>query len=175
MAKKIIAAKQYLSEDQKMGILKDYDTPGATASQVCKKHKISLSTLYNYKREYWEIYLSTKDTVSNIDKISTITNVKIDNSRRIAAMTRKSAVVIEKVLNILEYKLDIEEKRLQGDEDVTEDAIPMSDLTKFFQVAAPYFFKPLDAGNANKDMKNTHSYITNILNQNIQNQLNNGQ
>lgn len=162
-----------------MEVLREYDQSGLNASLVCKNHEISVATLYNWKKEYWQIYLTTKGTINNIEKVATLTSVKVENSRREAVISRKSTIVLEKVLNIIEYKLDIEEKRLQGNvegEEITEEPLTLSDLTKFFQVAAPFILKPIEANGTNgaKNMMKTHSYITNILNQNIQNQLNNG-
>lgn len=158
--------KVYLTEDQKMEIIKAYDESG-NAKQVCKKYKIGLRTLYHYKTQLWDIYQSTKETVSNKAKIATINNVKVDNSRRIALIERKSGDVLEKVLNIMEHKLDIEELRLKGEHD-TEDKISVMELTNFFRVAAPFFFQPLVPDEAKgKTLMNTHKYITNILNQQV--------
>lgn len=156
----------YLTEDQKLEIIKAYDESG-NANEVCKKYKIALRTLYHYKTQLWDIYQSTKESVTKKVQISTITNVKIDNSRRIALIERKSGDVLEKVLNIMEHKLDIEELRLKGEHD-TEDKISVMELTNFFRVAAPFFFQPLQADEGKgKTLMNTHKYITNILNQQV--------
>lgn len=164
----------YLTDEQKLQIMREYDESNHNASMICKKWGISSRSLYNYKNQMWAIYETTKETMNNPERIATLNTVKVDNSRKMALLERKSASVIEKVLNLMEFKLDLEEQRLQHkDKDepnpVKESPITVSDLTRFFQAAAPYFFRPLqtDEGGAGKTIMKTHSYITNILNQQI--------
>ena len=155
----------YLTDDEKIQILKEFDESGMNPKEIIKKWNISLRSLYNFKEQLWPLYLSTKETIGAREKVATINTVKIDNSRKMALLEKKSATVIDKVLSIIEHKLDIEEMRLKGEYE-TDEKIPMADLTRFFQAAAPYFFKPLTVDDAGvKTISKTHSYITNILNQ----------
>ena len=167
MAKKS-ARPVFLTEDEKLNILKEYEESGFKAKEICEKHKIGIRSLYNYKNQLWGIYQSTKSTVTRTEQIRSINNVKVDNSRRIALVERKAGDVIEKVLNLIEYKLDIEQLRLKGELQTAENPIPVNELTRFFQVAAPYFLQTLQPDESKgKTLMNTHKYITNILNQQV--------
>ena len=164
----------FLTEDQKLQVMKDYDESKMSATFVSDKWGISKSALYKIKETYWPVYQTTKDTMNNRDKIMTINSVKIDSSRKMALIESKAGQVISRVLNLIEHKLDIEEKRMKGEHlemKLSEkDIVTVQDLTRFFQVAAPYFLRPHDnapveAGTTTKK----HSFITQILNQQINN------
>lgn len=155
----------YLSDEDKLKVLRDLDELKLNGQKVAEKWGISYRTVYQIKQQLWGIYLSTKDTVTAKDKIATINTVKIDSSRKLALLEKKSFTVLEKLLNIIEHKLDIEEMRLKGEYE-TDEKVNLGDLTRFFQAAAPYFFKPVTPDDQNvKTITKTHSYITNILNQ----------
>lgn len=163
----------YLSEEQKMNLMKDYDESGLAASKVCKEHGVSLSTLYKIKEIYWPIYKATKESDNNRDKIATLNTIKVHNTRKAVLVETQAATVMEKVLALMLHKLEIEEDRLRGIEIIGEngepiklsdkDVVTVSDLTKFFQVAAPFFMKSVDPSADGRGMKQTHSFMTNIL------------
>ena len=157
----------YLTDDQKLGILKDYDQMQRKVNKVCEKWGIANSTLYAIKRQYWGIYETTKETMNNRDKIATLNTMAIDTSRKSAMIEKKAVLVLDKVLDLMEYKLGIEEQRVRG-EIITDEKVSVNDLTNFFKTAAPYFLK-IQEGNVNDPaiLQRKHSFITNILNQQI--------
>jgi transposase-like protein len=157
----------FLTDDQKLEMLREYDHSGMNAQETCKKWGISTRSLFNAKQQLWGIYESTKETMNSREKIASLNVVRVDNSRKMAVVERKAGDVLDKVLSIMQHKLDIEESRLKGN-DEGETPIPVGELTKFFQVAAPYFFQPLQPDESKgKTLLNTHKYITNILNQQV--------
>lgn len=178
MSKKERKPLVFLTQDQKIEVMRDYDLSGMMATKVCKKWGISQSALYKIKKSYWGIYESTKESMNNRDKITTINAVKVDTNRKMALIEKKAGDVIGRVLNMIEHKLDIEEMRMRGEVPTSEsgeaiqlrreDIVTVQDLTKFFQVAAPYFLKVQDAEtDQNTNMARKHSFITHIMNQQI--------
>lgn len=163
----------YLTEEQKMDLMKEYDLSGMSAAKVCKQYGISISALYKIKEVYWNIYKTTKDTEGKRDQIATLNTIKVHNTRKAVLVETKAGQVVEKVLSLMLYKLEMEENRLRGIETIGENGEPVkyhekdiatvADLTKFFQVAAPYFMKSVDPGADGRGMKQTHSFMTNIL------------
>lgn len=164
----------YLTEEQKMQIMKEYDLSGMAAAATCKKFGISISNLYKIKEVYWPIYQTTKETANKIDQIATLNTVKVHNTRKSLLVETQASEVVSKVLNLMIYKLEIEENRIKGIKTVGEDGKPIkfsekdivtvNDLTQFFKVAAPFFMKSVDPGHDSKGMKQTHNFIQNIMN-----------
>lgn len=158
--------KVYLTNDQQMELMRDYDQSGMNVQEVCQKYGISKATLYNYKKNLWSIYQSTKESMNSVQKIATINAVKIDHSREQALLTKKATSVMHKILDLMDYKLDIEEQRLRGEVELDEK-IAVNDLTRFFQAAAPYLMQPIQQDNDAETgiLKKKHSHIVNILQQ----------
>lgn len=165
----------FLTEEQKMALMKEYDTSGLSAAVVCKQYGISMSNLYKIKEVYWPIYQATKDTGNKMDQIATINTIKVHNTRKAVLVETQASEVIGKALNLMLHKLDMEEDRLRGVQRFNEDGTPfryhdkdivtVADLTKFFQAAAPYFMKSVDPNATDtRGMKGTHSFIQNIMN-----------
>ena len=172
--------QKFVDEGQKIDMLKKYDESGMNAAYVCKEFGISRSYLYKIKREYWPHYLSLKTALPATQRAAVISATKVDSKRKITMIENQASNVIGRVLGLIDYKITLEEMRLRGEQRIGEDGealkwhekdiVTVQALTKFFQVAAPYFMRvvedaPVKAGTIAKK----HSYLTQIFNQQINN------
>ena len=171
---------KFLDEGQKIDLLRKFDNSGMNVEYICKEYDISRSYLYKIKREYWPHYQSAKVALPATQRAAVVSATKVDSRRRIAMIENQASNVIGRVLGLIDHKISLEEMRLRGEQRIGDDGEPIKwhdkdivtvqDLTKFFQVAAPYFLKvvedaPVKAGTIAKK----HSYLTQIFNQQINN------
>lgn len=164
--------RKYLTDEQKMEILKDYDASGCAANMVCEKWKIQKSSFYEIKKQLWDIYLATfKAGQTERAKINSITTVAVKKEHVKVIIASKAASVLEKTLSIIEHRLTNEENRLidiDNGKKNSSEPITFRELTEFFKVAAPYHLDQLsDAGgkSGGGGLVNRGTIIANILNQ----------
>jgi hypothetical protein len=152
-----------MTKEDKLTLLRDYDLSGKVR-ETCQRYSITPRTFYQAKELYWGEYLEQKSAEGRLNQFSQIT-LRSNNIR--AKVETETSNVLMKCLKIIDIRLDREMDRLNGNGS-GEDKLRFDDITKFFAVAGPYILKTNEDEAARpKNIMEHHTFITNILNQQV--------
>lgn len=164
--------RKYLSESEKLDILKVYDQSGRKVQDTCHKFGLAVGTFSHIKRELWDTYLASKENPAYhkeirdvMPKSNKLIVAKLDEQR--IYIEKKSAKVISDVLDLIALKLDLEMKRIMGDDSIQEK-ISFKDLSSIFSIVAPYHLRVSSPEDLKpQTLTQRHKTITEILNEQI--------
>ena len=151
----------YLTKQDKMLVLREFDQSGKVYD-TCTKFGISATYFYKFKDALWDEYLHSNAKINSLSKFEKVT---MESNKLRGTIEAKTSEVLLKCLNIMDQKLDNEQRRMDGNKSIKEKLLP-KEITRFFQVAVPYILKLDENGTTN--ILQQYNKITNILNnQNI--------
>lgn len=170
----------FLTDDQKLEVLKDYENSGKQASAICRKWGIGVSTLYVIKKQWWETYQNNKETLlyhhGNVGVVNPQDGM-LTTTKRMVSLQKDTSDTLAKILRVANMKLDRELKRLieteYTDLIVGIDVLSGAEIASLYKILAPYVMSQIKeepAESGNKTVTQQYNYVMNLIqNQKIKN------